>query len=443
MPVVSLFMHAAGHASPSASEPSRVGERGDVGALPDSSPESTGGQVATPSKSSMIQCIQPQVSNIAWVTAELGAVVRGARLSNHGPHVTLLEQELEAWLGAPVAMTSCGSMALELGLRAILMDSGRSGRRQAILPACTYVATLNAVQAVGLEPVFCDIDPDTWTLSTDHLRRLLSQHADVAVVIPVNVYGVPPDLTTIATLAHAAGAKVLYDNAHGLGTLMGGHAGPAHADVSAWSMHATKVLPAAEGGFVSTQVPEYLARVKRLRNHGIDGDLETTWAGHNAKMSELHAVLGRASLGSRSHILQSRRQNLERLRRAVVAAGRGHLRNQRIPAGVVANGQNMTVLVVDAEGQPDATGASLILQELAAAGVEARRYFWPPLHKLVRVAHLSATLPVTDAVMPALVCLPLHTAMSAETLETMEQALAHVVAGLEQVAAQENANRGA
>ena len=374
-----------------------------------------------------IVSILPQLLTDAALDAAFLELLRSPRLSNHGPHATALEAEIGHRLGTPCAAVSSGASALEVSLLAVRQGIGRDVVAKAVLPACTYVATLNAVERVGLVPVFADIDPATWTLSPQALADVLQRHPDVAVVLPVNVYGVPPQLAELTALAHRRGAAVVYDNAHGMGSLQDGRPQPADVDITTWSLHATKVLPAAEGGLITTNDATLLQRVRQLRNHGVGADpFDIAALGMNAKMSEPHALLARHGLAHLDQRLATRRSHWQHLRATMERLGGGRLRLQEIPANVEVNGQNLVAMVVDDAGRPSPELALRWIAALATMGVEARRYFWPPLHQLRRFSDTSqaAPLPTTDAVMPALVCLPVHTVMPPDVLARLDEALA-------------------
>jgi dTDP-4-amino-4,6-dideoxygalactose transaminase len=256
-----------------------------------------------------------------------------------------------------------------------------------------------------MRPVFCDIDPDTWTLCPRALEKVLDQHPDVKVVIPVNVFGVPPDIGEVGRAK-----TVVVDDAHGVGSL-----GPDIAAAArAYSLHATKILPAAEGGLLTSGDAELLETVRRLRNHGLAEDPLDTRPGYNEKMSELHAAVGSSSLRALPAVLARRKEYAERLRGFIQDRCGGAFAIQKIPAGVESNHQNLGVLCK--------AGAAECEKELAARGVGSRRYFYPPLHRL-RFVDNPPKLPVTDRVADSILCLPLHSRMEKETLERIEQAL--------------------
>ncbi|MCX5934379.1 MAG: DegT/DnrJ/EryC1/StrS family aminotransferase, partial [Pseudanabaena sp. LacPavin_0818_WC45_MAG_42_6] len=127
--------------------------------------------------------------------------------TNGGPHLSSFEKELSDYLGVPdVVVLSNGADALTLGLKAL----NRQGK--AVLPSYTFIATLNSIVAAGLEPVFCDIDPETFTMSPTALGEILDREDNIACVVPVNVFGVPADLAAISELCQTVGAEIVYDN---------------------------------------------------------------------------------------------------------------------------------------------------------------------------------------------------------------------------------------
>ncbi len=349
------------------------------------------------------------------ILADLRAALATGQVTNDGPLVRELEQRFAACLGvADSVATTSGTAALALALRALALPPGT-----VVLPAFTFLATLNAVVAAGLTPRFCDIDPATWTLCPAHLRALLASERDVRLVLPVNVFGIPPALAAIRETADAAGVPVLLDNAHGAGTRQGGAGCPAEPLVQTFSFHATKTLPAGEGGAVVTRDARLAAAMRRLRNHGIDRDDPfASTPGLNAKMSELHAAVGLRSLAALDAVVARRRAYATRLR-AACAAFPSLFTLQHVPADVDANWQNLGVVCAPAVGAPAVQAA------LARDGIETRRYFWPALHRL-RGFSDGPPLPVTDRVADHILCLPLHSRMEPAVLDRIARALERV-----------------
>lgn len=357
-----------------------------------------------------IPFVLPQVEPDDGLMDALRAVLESGRLSNQGPHVLELERLLVGRCGAYALATSSGSAALTLALLALDLPPGR-----AVLPSFTFVATLGAARLAGLDPVLCDVEPHTWTLDPAGLARVLASTPDVRVVVPVSAYGVPPNLAAIGSLCAARGIPILVDDAHGLGTAdRRPHPPPA---ARAYSLHATKIVPAGEGGALLIGDPALAARARRLRNHGIGATADDTGPGINAKLDELSAAIAVHVLARLDAVIARRTAYAERLRAALGAHG---WQVQQVPPGVSPNWQNLAAMLPGVEA--DRTVAAF-----AAEGVEVRRYFGPPLHRL---PGLSTPLPVTERLGHSLVCLPLHSRMDAATLTRIERAIARATGQL-------------
>jgi len=365
-----------------------------------------------------IPWVRPRFEPDDGLMAELRECLESGQVTNDGPRVARLEEALARYLGAPDAVTvSSGAMAL------LLSASALGGGGRAILPAFTYIATLAALVHAGFEPVFCDVDPARWTLDPGHLEELLARVAGVTLVVPVNAYGVPPDLDALHALARGHGARVLYDDAHGLGSELRGRRHHEAGAVRCLSLHATKVLPAVEGGLVVAAAPDLLARLRRLRSHGLDVPLERSVPGFNARLDELRATLAMHGLERFDATLDRRRAYGARLRAAIAATG-GIFVNQLHPPDVRSNFANLPLHVP----APGPGGVDAVAARFLAAGIQTRRYFHPPLHHLE--AFRGASLPVTERLCRGMLCLPLHARMEEPVLERLEAAVAAVAEAL-------------
>ena len=346
--------------------------------------------------------------------SDIGLALSAGQVTNNGPLVRDFERRLARYLGVEdCAVVSSGSTALLLATHAL----GLAGAK-AVLPSFTFIATLNALVHGGMTPVFCDIEPDTWTLSPTRLRDVLAADPAIRVVVAVNVFGVPPDLTAIRRVVDGTQAVLMFDNAHGLGTEREGVRCAPEPSVQTYSLHATKTLPAVEGGAVVASDPRLLAEIRRLRNHGIAADPLASTPGYNAKMSELHAAVALCSLRGLDAALSRRHQYAERLRRVLSHDCAATFTVQRVPDAIRSNFQNLGVLC----HRGDRRDVTTIQAELDGLGIETRRYFWPPLHQLPAY-HGRFSLPVTDQVGDAILCLPLHSWMDPPVLDRIETAL--------------------
>lgn len=347
-------------------------------------------------------------------------VLASGQATNNGRYVREFETGLAGYLYVEeTVVVSSGSDALMLAVMAHSFAHGK-----AILPAYTFLATLNAVVHAGLDPLFCDIEPGTFTMAPGHLRELLEKESDVRCVVPVNAFGVPPDLAAIRELCVGTGARLIYDNAHGFGTEVHGSRVAEEAEVQIFSFHATKILPAVEGGAIVSKAPALLSRARRLRNHGLSPNVADITTGMNAKMDEIRAVIGLHSLRHFPVTLEERRRHGHRILKAFQQFPDTYT-PQNIPAHVASNFQNMSVRC------PSATriGLPKVMDRFQSHGIDVRSYFSPPLNK-IRGFDAGPPLPVTESVWQTLISFPIHSRMSEEALCQVEEAIDKVAAEL-------------
>jgi dTDP-4-amino-4,6-dideoxygalactose transaminase/nucleoside-diphosphate-sugar epimerase len=370
------------------------------------------GAVVTPA--ARVTAIQPVLEPDDALLATLRGSLQSGRVSNDGPVLRRFEEELARWMGVPdvVAVTN-GAMALVLASKVLGL------RGKVVLPSFTYIATLSGFTLNGLEPVFCDVDPETFTLSPAALERVLAAHADVAAVVPVNVYGAHAALEPIAALTAAAGAALVYDNSHGLGTKQHGARVPAQPVLQTFSLHATKILPAVEGGVLVGADPRMMQELRRVRSHGlVPANVLASTPGYNARLDELRAAVGLHSLKRLDDVISRRRDYAARLRATLARECGDRVVPQREPAGMITNGQNLGVRFVDAEQR----GLEPVIATMDVLGVEGRRYFHPALHELDAYRG-RVSLPVTERLVRSVLCLPLHSRMTEPTLRQIEAAV--------------------
>ena len=351
----------------------------------------------------------------------IAEVLASGHVTNNGFHVQRFERLLAEYLGVrETVAVSTGSDALLLAITALGLPRGK-----AILPAYTYVATLNAVVHAGLDPVFCDILTGSYTMDCAHLGELLATTSDVRCVVPVNVFGVPPNLRAIRAQCDSVGAVMVYDNAHGFGTEAEGRRVPSEPEVQIFSFHATKMLPAVEGGLIVSEDPAVVASVRRLRNHGLASSATDVVPGFNAKLDEIRAIIGSCSLRGFPEALARRRSYGQRLCSSLQACD-GVYEPQTVPADVKSNYQNLGVRCPRAES----VGLDTVLRLFRTRGIGVRSYFDPPLYKLGAHAGGSA-LPATETVWRTLVALPIHSRMTGAALRRIEEAARDVAAQLQ------------
>jgi len=184
-----------------------------------------------------------------------------------GPQTEAFEHEFAAACGVTnaVALNSCTA-----GLHLALIALGIGPGDEVVMPSLTFVAGAQCVLEIGAKPVFCDVEPDTFSVSVRTIAPVLTPLTKAIIAMPYA--GRPLDVKDLCNLAHSLQIKVIEDAAHGSGTLDRGLWAGHHSDAAIFSFYATKNIAAGEGGMLVTQDPLLAARVRRLSLHGMSRD---------------------------------------------------------------------------------------------------------------------------------------------------------------------------
>jgi dTDP-4-amino-4,6-dideoxygalactose transaminase len=239
----------------------------------------------------MISHSKPTIS--AEDIAAVGAVLASGQLA-HGPVAGELEDAWCAEVSMPfAAAVGSGTAALRLALLAL----GVEGNTQVALPAYSCVALLNAVLALGAEPLLCDVDRDTWTISVDDVAHRLTQRTKV--IVAVHLFGASAPINDLTAL----GLATVEDCAHGVGGTCGRAPFGGAGTLSIASFYATKMIGVGEGGIVAGRDQDMMDVIRRARDYG---DRLPDGRHLNDKMSEMEAVLALRQLRRLGKTLENR-----------------------------------------------------------------------------------------------------------------------------------------
>lgn len=220
-----------------------------------------------------------------------------------GPEIPSLENKISRLTGREHAIAvNSGSSALY----ATLVCVGVSGK-EVILPSFTYQATANAVIAAGGEPVFVDIEDDSYGLSATAVRDAITDRTEA--IVPVHFGGgACVDICDIRTIADEADLFVLEDSAPSLGATLDGDPVGSFGHAAAFSFAFNKVITTAQGGMIVTDDPELAGDLRKFRKHGRNTDGEFDTWGMNLVMSSVHAAIGLAQLEQFDRFVDRRRE---------------------------------------------------------------------------------------------------------------------------------------
>jgi dTDP-4-amino-4,6-dideoxygalactose transaminase len=346
-----------------------------------------------------------------WLGAEEAAAAADAVSSGwvaQGPRVAEFEEAFASAIGIShaVAVSSC-TTALHLALVAAGIGPGD----EVVVPSLSFIATANAPRYVGATPVFADVNETTQNLTPATVEPRLTQRT--RAVILVDQAGIPADLDAMRALCEPRGITVIEDAACAVGSVYRSRPVGAGANLAAFSFHPRKLLTTGEGGMLVTPDEDVAARLRRLREHGMDLSAAARHAsrqpvierytelGFNFRMTDIQAAIGLVQLSKLDRLIARRRALARRYQQLL--SGIPGVRTITDPEYGTTNYQSFWVLL------PDDFPASRdeLLQRLAEAGVSARRGIMAAHLEPAYADRPHGPLPVTELLTARTLILPL------------------------------------
>lgn len=286
-------------------------------------------------------------------------------LTNMGPKHRQLQAELCKYLAVEnIDLFTNGHMAIELTLQAMNLQG------EVITTPFTFASTTHAIVRNGLEPVFCDIDPITFTIDVEMLENLITDRT--CAIMPVHVYGNVCNVEEIDRIARKYELKVIYDACHTFGETYKGKGIGTFGDASCFSFHATKAFNTIEGGAVTFKDKRLGDILYELKNFGIRGPEEVSAVGANAKMNEFCAAMGLCNLRHFETEVEKRRKVAERYF-SLLKGVEGLQLNAKQPELK----RNYAYFPVVFEERVFGASRAEVYDALAEQGIRVRKYFYP------------------------------------------------------------------
>lgn len=372
--------------------------------------------------------------------AAVNQVLRGDFLTT-GPAVEGFEQAFAAVVDAPYAVAcSNGTTGLHIALQGLGVTEGDT----VIVPSVTFMATANAARYCGAEVVFADVDPTTGIMRPSDLEAALKRATGpVKAVMIVHLAGQTGDLPEISRIAKAAGAFLVEDACHAVGTVAHGAKVGAtpFSDACVFSFHPVKTIACGEGGMVTTRDPELAARMARLRAHGIErrpdeyrnralalspAGTPNPWyhemheLGNNYRLDDISCALGLSQLKKLAWFAERRRALTARYDAALTVLAPWVLPTVKLPA----NDPVLHLYVVRIDYAGLGTDRASFMAALKEHGVGTQVHYIPVHHQPYYTERQGTIdLPGADGYYAACLSLPLFIGMSDEDVD-------HVVASL-------------
>jgi dTDP-4-amino-4,6-dideoxygalactose transaminase len=327
-----------------------------------------------------------------------------------GPDVAAFESEFAAWCDVSHCVgVGSGTAALELTLRVLGVGVGD----EVVTVAHTFIATAEAISAVGAKPVFVDIDPLTYTLDPDGFAAAISPRT--RAVIPVHLYGQPADMTRIEAIAAQHGIAVVEDAAQAHGATWEGVKVGSFGNAACFSFYPGKNLGAyGDAGAVTTRDVEVAAQVRLLRNHGRRSKYLHDQVGFGHRIDTLQAAVLRAKLSYLDAWISARRRLAARYDELLSNSG------VILPTVAPAANPAWHLYVIRIPERDE------MVASLERSGISAGVHYPVPLHLQPAYADLGqklGALPVTEAVAATCLSLPLYPELSDAQQEQVAEAV--------------------
>jgi dTDP-4-amino-4,6-dideoxygalactose transaminase len=326
-------------------------------------------------------------------------------LTNMGAKHRKLEAELIDYMGVPhITLFTNGHLALECAIAAFNLKG------EVITTPFTFASTTHAIVRNGLVPVFCDINPEDYTIDVEKIESLITDKT--SAIIPVHVYGNVCDVDRIKQIADKYGLKVIYDAAHTFGVTVNGIGIGNFGDASMFSFHATKVFHTIEGGAITYKDEELKPTLDYLKNFGITGPESVEFVGGNAKMNEFQAAMGLCSLRHVDAEIKKRKLVVERYVSNLEGI-KGIILTKPQP-GVKSNYAYFPVIFDGYKKSRDE-----VFVELKAKGIISRKYFYPLTNSFecYKGRFDPGTTPVAHYIAERILTLPLYADLELEEVD--------------------------
>lgn len=313
------------------------------------------------------------------------------------------QEDFAKYLGVEHVFTVCsGTVALYIALKAL----GVEGKR-VVVPALSFMATIDAVYLAGGIPVVVDVD-EFYTMDPNQLEDAVKKYSP-KVVIPVHLYGQPADMSAIMSLSEKYGFYVLEDSAQAHGAMWEGKRAGSIGHISAFSFYASKNVPMGEGGAIAVRSPDLAKEVKKWIDFG-------DHPAFNVRITEFQAGIGWSQLQRLDENNALRRKNACLYSQALSGAF--------ITPKERASAYHVYHLYTLRHPQRDR-----IVEELRAKGIEARVYYSYTLHELRGAEHLPT--PNADRFKREVFSLPVHPYLTEEDINFIADALLEAVGSVQ------------
>ncbi|MEL0626272.1 DegT/DnrJ/EryC1/StrS family aminotransferase [Salinibacterium amurskyense] len=340
--------------------------------------------------------------------AAVDRVMRSGMIAQ-GPEVATFEQEFGDHFvdGRACVAVNSGTAGQHLGQLAAGIGPGD----EVIVPSFTFAATANSVALTGATPVFVDIEPQYFSIDPAAVEAAITPRTKA--IMPVHLYGHPAMMRELVEIARKHDLMIFEDAAQAHGASLGGQKVGTFGTFGMFSLYPTKNMTSGEGGMVACDSAELVRATKLLRNQGMERQYENEVIGFNARMTDIHAAIGRVQLTKVDAWTATRQSNAafftENLQGVVtppIADDAVHVYHQ---------------YTIRVESDRDGFAAALREEFAVGSGI----YYPIPNHRLPSLTRFAPDLelPETEKAAKEVLSLPVHPSLSTNDLERIVTAV--------------------
>lgn len=267
------------------------------------------------------------------------------------------------------------------------------------------------VAAVGARPVFADVNPNTFTVDTADVERLITPRT--RALIPVHLYGQPADISGLARLARRHKLKIIWDAAQAHGAQFSGRDVGSFPDAVCYSFYPTKNMTTGEGGMITTSNRSLAAELRLLRSHGESGRYRHVRLGFNFRTTDVASAIGLHQLRRLPKAVRARQRNAR-----ILAKGLTGIPGLQTPEFVPGTTHAFSLFTICV----DASRAGISRDELARAlslrGVQSAVHYPLPVHRqpVFRGYGRDRDFPASSGLAKTVLSLPVHPGVKDEDL---------------------------
>ncbi len=352
---------------------------------------------------------------------EIDAVVEVLKTPNLslGPKVVEFEEKFAAQCKTKHAI-ACNSGTSALHLTLLGMDIGPGD--EVITTPFSFIASSNCIMFVGATPKFADIDADTWCLDPQETDDAVT--SKTKGIIPVDVFGITPDMDAFMSMANARKLRVIEDSCEALGATLNNRPAGSLADAGVFGFYPNKQITTGEGGMVVTDDDTIAEIARSVRNQGRGsgaGWLAHERLGYNFRLSDINCAIGCVQLDRLDEILDKRSAVAAMYDKRL--AGEDRLTTQAITPGCQ---KSWFVYVVRLQDGYAPKARDRILDTLREEGIGCSNYFAPlHLQPFYRdsFGFKPGDFPVCEALSERTIALPFHAELSEDDIDRTVSAL--------------------